>query len=97
MLPTIGLIVHYTLNEHDAEAINRRRQDAADAPAAKTGFVAHVGNHASAGDTCPAMVVRTFGGPAANLQVVLDGNDTYWATSRVEGTDPGTWAWPPRV
>jgi hypothetical protein len=43
------------------------------------------------------MVVRTFGGPAANLQVHLDGTDTYWATSRCEGEGPGFWAWPPRV
>jgi hypothetical protein len=65
MLPTIGRIVHYTLDEHDAEAINR--------------------------------VVRTFGGTAANLQVFLDGNDAYWATSRVEGSERGNWVWAPRV
>ncbi|GLH97359.1 hypothetical protein [Phytohabitans aurantiacus] len=92
MLPTIGRIVHYTLSEQDAEAINRRREDFAEAPATNTGFVGHVGNPASTGDIYPAMVVNTFGGTAANLQVFLDGNDTYWATSRVEGADQGTWA-----
>lgn len=95
--PTIGRIVHYTLSEHDAEQINRRRADFAAASPANTSFVGHVGNHASAGDAYPAMVVRTFGGSAANLQVFLDGNDAYWATSRTEGTEPGTWAWPPRA
>ncbi|GAA4560510.1 hypothetical protein [Planotetraspora kaengkrachanensis] len=32
-----------------------------------------------------------------NLQVLLDGNDAYWATSRTEGDEPGRWSWPPRV
>jgi hypothetical protein len=106
--PTLGRIVHYTLTEADAAAINKRRTDFeahkqtyAGTPQpghrGATGHVAHVGNHAAAGDVCPAMVVRTFGGPAANLQVHLDGTDTYWATSRCEGEGPGFWAWPPRV
>jgi hypothetical protein len=30
-----------------------------------------------------------------NLQVVLDGNDHYWATSRIQGDEPGQWRWPP--
>jgi hypothetical protein len=86
MQPTIGRIVHYTLTEADAAAINKRRADNSLA-----------GNHAAAGEACPAMVVRTFGGPGANLQVHLDGTDIYWATSRTEGEGPGFWAWPPRV
>jgi hypothetical protein len=85
--PTIGRIVHYTLTEADASVINKRRADSDD----------HMGNHASAGDTYPAVVVRTFGGPAANLKVLLDGTDTHWATSRCEGEGAGFWAWPPRV
>lgn len=109
MLPTIGRIVHYRLTEADADAINKRRADfdayrrtipemAPDPgePGA-TGHMAHVGNHATAGDTYPAVVVRTFGGPAANLKVMLDGTDDYWATSRSEGDQPGNWTWPPRV
>ncbi|MGW4403445.1 hypothetical protein ACWEJ6_05415 [Nonomuraea sp. NPDC004702] len=43
------------------------------------------------------MVVRTSGTAHANLQVHLDGNDTYWVTSRIEGGQPGTWHWPPRA
>jgi hypothetical protein len=98
MTVTIGRIVHYTLNEQDAEAINRRREDAAlrQAGAQETGFVVHVGNAAKAGDVYPAMCVR-YWGSSANFQVFLDGNDTYWATSRSEGEGPGTWAWPARV
>lgn len=108
--PTIGRIVHYTLNEADAEAINRRRADfeafqrshkhphEPGQPGA-TGHMAHVGNRAVAGQTYPAQVVRVFD-PAtttANLQVALDGNDVYWATSRTEGEGAGHWRWPPRV
>jgi hypothetical protein len=84
MLPAIGDWVHYVLSEHDVAAIST--------PGPRTG------NFVAVGQTYPALVVRTFGGPAANLQVHLDGPDSYWATSRTEGDQPGTWAWrPPRV
>jgi hypothetical protein len=98
-IATPGRIVHYTLSAQDAEAINRRRTDAQREGAGNSGKIVHVGNHASEGDLYPAMVVRSFGGPSVNLQVWLDGNDTYWATSRSEGEPhtPGKWAWPARV
>jgi hypothetical protein len=110
MQPTIGRVVHYTLNNADAQAINVRRADfqafqrshahphEPGQPGA-TGHVAHVGNTAVAGQVFPATVVRVFdpSTTTANLQVLLDGNDTYWATSRVEGDTAGTWAWPARV
>lgn len=109
MTPTVGRFVHYTLNEADAEAINRRRDDfqafqrshahphEPGQPGA-TGHQAHVGNAARAGQTYAALVVCVFeGAEVANLQVFLDGNDSYWATSRKEGDAPGTWMWPPRV
>jgi hypothetical protein len=107
--PTIGRIVWYTLTSQDAEEINRRRRDAegfrrsamngppseAGGPG-RSGHVEHHGNDAGAGDEYPAMVVRVFdpAATAVNLQVHLDGNDTFWATSRMEGDGPGTWAWP---
>mgnify|MGYP001603935092 FL=1 len=106
MKPTIGRIVHYTLTEQDAASINVRRADfrAFEAghkhphepgqPCA-TGHVAHVGNHAEVGQVYPATVVRCFD-PSVNLQVMLDGNDTFWTTSRTEGDGPGYWAWPSR-
>jgi hypothetical protein len=102
--PSIGRIVHYRLSDYDAAAINKRRADANNPDAngvtlarQETGAQIHHGNHAAVGDVCPAMVVQTFGGDAANLQVFLDGNDTYWATSRPNGDDNGTWHWPERV
>ena len=114
MTPTIGRIVHYTLGAEDVRAINVRRADfrAFEAshkhphepgqPAA-TGHIAHVGNEAREGDVCAAVVVRVFhpSSSTVNLQVLLDGNDHYWATSRTEADDsggaPGRWHWPPRA
>lgn len=67
------------------------------------GAQAHIGNHASEGDVVPLVVVKVwpheFGQdvPGVNGQAFLDGNDCLWITSAKEGTEPGTWAWPPRV
>lgn len=111
MQPTVGRIVHYKLSEGDAEQINRRRLDAGAfrrslaghaieaGEHGRTGHVEHVGNSASEGDVYPAVIVRTWAetGTTVNLQVLLDGNDHYWATSRQEGEQPGYWSWPPRV
>lgn len=105
MQPTIGRIVHYTLSADDAAQISLRRADfdayrrthpARPQPGqpGATGHQAHVGNHVEAGQTYPALVVRTSRSSLVNLQVFLDGNDVYWATSRAEGTEPGTWCWP---
>ncbi len=106
---TIGRIVHYMLSEQDAASINVQRKDyrAFEAghkhphepgqPGA-TGHQAHYGNDVEAGQTYPALVVRVWGdGTYGNLQVFLDGNDTYWATSRAEAdamTQLGRWTWP---
>ena len=64
------------------------------------GAQAHIGNTAEAGQVYPAVSVRVWSPGCANLQVLLDGNDVYWATSRneqSEGNVNGFWAWPPRV
>jgi hypothetical protein len=79
---TIGRIVHYKLATHDAAVINQKTR---------------TGNEARTGDVYPALIVRVWGGSGANLQVFLDGADTYWATSRTEGDAEGQWSWPPRV
>lgn len=105
MKPTIGRIVHYKLSAFDAEAINKLRADwkamATDRDQTPhDGYQAHIGNAAEAGQVYPATIVRVFDphgdSGTSNLQVALDGNDTYWATSRRTGEDDGTWAWPPR-
>jgi hypothetical protein len=105
MTPTLGRVVHYKLTEQDAVMINRRRDDfdafrLGDGRGKRgTGHVAHVGNTARGGDVYPAIVVRTFDPTIStcNLQVFLDGNDAYWATSRVEGDEAGQWTWPSRI
>lgn len=96
--PTIGRSVHYRASAYDADRINKRRKDAykSGSYAEENGTIAHVGNDVAEGQIFPAIVVRVWSG-SVNLQVLLDGNDTYWATSRSEGEDPGQWAWPERV
>lgn len=109
-LPSVGRIVHYTLSQQDADEINRRRADfqafrsnfsgpSDPGQAGADGHVAHIGNRAAEGDLCPAMIVRVWNpdSPAVNLQVFLDGNDTFWATSRTDGDGPFHWVWPERV
>lgn len=90
LTPRLGAIVIYRLSEMDAREIRQRRlaRGSANAP----------GNDALEGMCFPAMIVRDWaagypaehGGPArsaeagatVNLQVFLDGGDTYWTTSR---------------
>lgn len=102
MIPTIGRIVHYTLTGYEAESINKRRADAmrAQSAAAETGYVVHFGNQVQEGQVYPLLITRVWGegeGAAVNGQVFLDGNDVYWATSRVEGDEPGQWRVPERI
>lgn len=92
---TIGRVVHYVLSEADAAAIEGTRREFT----SMMGAHVHRGNTASAGDIFPAMAVSVFSegdDPPVNFQVFLDGNDTYWATSRHESPDafPGNWHWP---
>ncbi len=86
MKPRLCSLVVYTIGSGDAEQVNRRRADG-DA----------IGNQVRAGDEYPAIVVRDFNEASGtvNLKVLLDGNDDYWATSRVRGTGYGEWHWPP--
>lgn len=87
--PTIGRLVHYKISAADVASINAKR--------IKDGTS---GNTPGVGELYPATVVRKWGdhaGATVNLQVHLDGPDTYWATSRCEGDSDGQWIWPPRV
>lgn len=105
--PSIGRIVHYTLSEQDAAQINKRRADAKNLNGAgvtlasqELGPQIHIGNAVTAGDVFPGMIVRTWGSApesSVQLQVFLDGNDTFWATSVSEGEGERQWIWPPRV
>lgn len=78
--PALGQIVHYKLSQMDADLIGARRA------------TAFYGNDVVAGDVFPAMVVRRWdGSDLVQLQVFLDGNDTYWATSRKQGDEESQW------
>lgn len=88
------MFVRYTLTEEDALQINHRRIDwpREEPPEGwPAGAQAHFGNQARAGETYPAVVVLDIDKDFKNLQVFLDGNDSFWATSRSHGTEPGEW------
>ena len=103
MTLTLGRTVLYTLAEEDAVKINKRRDDYKAHLAKYPGYegdgsICHVGNAVRAGDVFPAVAVRVFEqAGSANLQVTLDGTDTFWACSVSEGTGGRTWAWPTKV
>ena len=90
MKPAIGSHVLYKLNASDVGEIDRRRA----ATPAPPGHM--LGNFVSIGQAFPAFVVADFsGGMYLNLQVLLDGIDSHWATSRQHGDEPGQWSWLP--
>lgn len=107
MIPTIGRIVHYMLSEQEAGEINARRKGAQNLNAAgvtlasqNLGPQIHQGNQVSEGDVFPMIITRVWGDQpdsAVNGQVLLDGNDTLWATSVSHGDGPRHFVWPPRV
>lgn len=108
MIPTPGRIVAYTLTEQDAGQINKRRWDAhlSKIASEESGVVVHHGNVVAEGDVYPMIITRAWYATEdspVNGQVLLDGNDTLWVTSRnqdldVDGDMPasGKWAAYPR-
>jgi len=102
MKPTIGRIVLYKLTEEDAKQINRRRthsQSIADRIKEDKwpiGAQAHIGNEVQAGHEVPMIVIRPWSATCINGQALLDGNDTLWVTSALQGDLEGNWQWPKR-
>ncbi|MEU7891678.1 hypothetical protein AB0B45_02310 [Nonomuraea sp. NPDC049152] len=90
--PTIGRVVLYKLSGHDVSMIDLHNMQS-------YGGQGVVRSPVKLGEVYPAVVVRTFEGAekTVNLQVLLDGNTSYWAASRSEGPDHGQWSWPPRA
>lgn len=78
----IGSLVSYILSTQDLEMIAGQQDDGV------------LPDGLSVGQICPATVASTTGDGLATLKVQLtdDGTATYWALSRAEGTEPGTWA-----
>lgn len=105
MIPSIGRIVYYRLTESDARRVAKRRADgrgAAGIAAENSGAIVHHGNPVSEGDVYPLVITRVFDDEptersVVNGQVLLDGNDTLWVTSRSQGDGLGNWSAPPRV
>ena len=102
---TIGRIVLFTLDERDAEEINRRRTSGSSiseriqknvpggVSAWPIGAQAHIGNTVYVGDVYPMVVTRVWSPGNVNGQVLLDGNDCLWVSSVVEGARAHTWSW----
>lgn len=94
--PTVGRLIHYRLSTQDVADVNRRRRRSAAAPANEWGYIAPRGNPVSTGQVVPAVVTAVFG-EKVNANVLLDGTDTLWVTSREQGSEAGQWCWPERV
>ena len=96
-----GRIVYFVLDSVAELSINGRYGDARsptgiEAITQKSGVQIHVGNQVRVGSICPAMVTAVFGDSGiCNLKVMLDGNDSYWATSveYSEEKKPRSWHW----
>jgi len=89
MTPSVGRTVAYSLSAHDAESITARRKESG-----------VLGNPVSEGDVFPMVIVRVWGTgdhASVNGRVLLDGDDTFWATSRQQGEGPFRWREFPRV
>ncbi len=101
--PTVGRVVLYSLSEQDVGEISRRRTtghsiaERIREAAWPIGAQAHIGNDVRVGDVFPGIVVRTWGGDCINIQVLLDGNDVLWVTSRnvADEPTPGRHHWMP--
>lgn len=95
MIPSIGRIVHYKLQQHDIESIRQQRFDG------QNNF-GDRGNPVEVGDVFPAMITRVWDPEpteesVVQLQVFLDGNDQIWASSAHQGEENGQWREPKRA
>jgi len=85
--PTLGADVVYTLTAADAAAIDDRYP-------MPPPFATQTRSAVYEGTVLPAKITRLNGATSQNLHVFLDGIGGWWAPGVVEGTGPGTWAWP---
>lgn len=87
IIPTIGRIVLYCLSITDVRQIMAYRHANSDFSSPSV----------AEGDVFPAMVTKVHGPDMINVKVMLDGHDTFWATSRSVSEDPapGYFHWMP--
>ena len=95
----IGQIVQFVLTEDMCKAIYRRRDDAYNnlpiiRKEAKAGYIAYVGYPPQSGEIVPMIITRVWDENLVNGQIILDGNDHYWATSVARGPSYGEWEFP---
>jgi hypothetical protein len=88
MLPDLGQVVLYSLNEEQAEEINRRRLQGA-TPGYGPGVIP--------GEAVPLLVEACAAGYDDGLYAIAgrllidDDDDNWWVTSVTEGVAPGAW------
>ena len=89
---TIGRVVYFVFDQSSADQVQAGRN-------LFTSGLQETGNMVMVGDIYPAIIVRMFGGTSVNLKVMLDGTDTYWATSVPYDAahGPRSWHWPDRA
>lgn len=83
--PTLGRIVYYKLSKSDVAAIRHKRA-----------LLRITANEVHQGQVFPMMIVAVWGDTplaAINGQVILDGYDTFWATSVHLGQNEGQYDW----
>lgn len=108
MHASVGRIVHYQLTSENAEKINKWRHDALAASTAEDedGSQLHYGNDVYEGEIFPMIVTRVLRENLVNGKVMLDGSDTFWATSVEKAPQDeagetqhqvGSWFWPALV
>ena len=89
-----GRIVYFVFDAPCAEAVNRRRLREDDINPWPQAAQRHIGSTVTEGDILPAMVTRVCDESGiCNLKVMLDGSDTFWATSVVFAEDKRSRSW----
>lgn len=79
--PKRGDVVLYRLTATDVQQVT----------AARTVFAHKKGTTPAIGDDVAAIITRAWSGRAINAQAFMDGNDSLWVTSIIEGTAIGQW------
>lgn len=103
MVPTVGRIVNFKLNQQNVDEITRRRTTSQSISERITegkwplGAQAHIGNPVRAGQIVPMIITAVWSESCVNGKVILDGSDSYWVTSVLQGDQEFNWNWPERV
>ena len=103
MVPTVGRIVNFKLSQQNVDEITRRRTTNQSIAERITegkwplGAQAHIGNPVEKGQVVPMIITAVWSDSCVNGKVILDGSDSYWVTSVLQGDQEFNWQWPERV